>query len=191
MSSSGQPLLVIVTGPPATGKTSIASDIASMLAVPAFHKDDFKECLADELPGSGLGWSRQLGRAAYYLLFRAASACIEAGQSCLLEANFHPELSLPNLRAIARNARVVQVVCSGDPEILMRRYMDRYQEGERHPIQLDADERRMDALRTDFRRDHRLALDGLTIECDTTRPEPVDVEGLVSGIRAEIQTSTK
>lgn len=178
--SNEQPLLIIVTGPPASGKTTIARELARRLAIPAIHKDDYKESLADQIPGTTLDWSRQLGSAAYEMIYLTAKQLLVARQSCLLEANFHPVFSLPRLTRLAERCDVAQVVCSGDPEILLRRYLDRHAAGGRHPVHLDTNELRIEALRDDFRRDHQLDLPGRVLRCETTASEPVDIDRLVT-----------
>ena len=182
-----QPLLVIVTGPPASGKTSIAREIATDLSIPAIHKDEYKERLADLMPGDGLEWSQRLGRAAYEIILLTGESIVNAGGSCLLEANFHPVLSLPRLTGLASSSRVAQVVCSGDPEALMRRYLDRHAAGTRHPVHLDTNELRLETLLNAFRRDHCLDLPGPVFPCDTTAPEPVDVTVIVDDLRAMLE----
>jgi predicted kinase len=52
MSPSGAPLLVVVHGPPAAGKTTIAREIAERLRLPLIAKDTIKEALFDGL-GAG------------------------------------------------------------------------------------------------------------------------------------------
>ena len=184
---SGRPALVIVTGPPASGKTTIAREIGRFLRIPTFHKDDFKERLANTVPGSGLEWSRNLGSSAYEMLFLVGQTMVESGSSCLLEANFHPDLSIHRMERIANSARVAQVVCSGAEDVLMRRYFERHRSGGRHPVHLDLDEGRRELLRTSFRRDHVLALNGVVIRCDTTSPDPVDPKDIASCIGEELE----
>jgi len=181
--AAGRPLLVLVTGPPASGKTTIARELARRLEIPAFHKDDFKECLGDEIPGSTLEWSQRLGAASYRALYHVGQSLLEAGLSVLLEANFHPELSLPDLRAFASDADVAQVVCRADPDVLMYRYRNRYTSHGRHHVHLSADAHGAGYLEAAFRRDHRLDLAGLTLACDTTGAELVDAGALANEIR--------
>ena len=80
--------MLIVTGPPASGKTTIGRPLARALALPFLSKDLFKESLFDSLGGSDREWSRRIGLASTQLLFRCAEALLEAGHSCALESNF-------------------------------------------------------------------------------------------------------
>ena len=57
MGAGDGPLLVVVTGPPASGKTSVAEELASRLGVAFLSKDTFKEVLYEHL-GSGTSSSR-------------------------------------------------------------------------------------------------------------------------------------
>ncbi len=59
------PLLVVVTGPPAAGKTTIAREIARRLHLPLIAKDTIKEALFDGLGTGDLAWSQRLGTATY------------------------------------------------------------------------------------------------------------------------------
>lgn len=52
MSESETPLLLVVSGPPASGKTSIAEELAARLRIPFISKDTFKERLYEAF-GSG------------------------------------------------------------------------------------------------------------------------------------------
>ena len=57
------PLVVVVTGPPAAGKTTVARELACRLRLPLIAKDTIKEALFDGLGTGDLAWSRRLGEA--------------------------------------------------------------------------------------------------------------------------------
>jgi len=68
-----RPLVLIVTGPPASGKTTIGRPLARALALTFLSKDLFKESLFDSLGGSDREWSRRIGLASTQLLFRCGN----------------------------------------------------------------------------------------------------------------------
>src|SRR5207302_10807458 len=74
-----RPLVLIVTGPPASGKTTIGRPLARALALPFLSKDLFEEILFDSLASSDREWSRRIGLASMQLLFRCAEVLLEAG----------------------------------------------------------------------------------------------------------------
>jgi predicted kinase len=139
MASAALPLLVIVSGAPGSGKTTLAQRLAPALGLPALLKDDLKETLYDTLglPRDQKG-SQRLGAASMALLVRIAEQLLAAGAPCLIEANFQrggEALFAPLLPL----ARVVQLHCGGDPEVIVRRYAERAERGERHPGHRDHD----------------------------------------------------
>ena len=131
------PLVVVVTGPPAAGKTSVARELAARLRLPLIAKDTIKEALFDGLGTGDLAWSRRLGEATYLAMLGLAEESVGAGASLVLEANF---IRGGETRLAALPARFVQVHCSAPLEVLLERYGSR----ERHPGHVDAE--RIDAL---------------------------------------------
>lgn len=68
-------LFVVVTGPPASGKSTLAPPLARELALPLVAKDTIKDALMSVLPVPDVGASRQLGGTA------VAAMLAIAGQS--------------------------------------------------------------------------------------------------------------
>ena len=130
-----RPLLVIVGGAPSAGKTTLARTLAKRLDLAIVTKDDVKEALGDALGVADRERSRQLGIAAYAVMWSVARRTLESGAGLVLEANFYRELSEPPLVELARLARTAVVLCRADPAVRRRRYEERR---DRHPVHTDA-----------------------------------------------------
>ncbi len=128
------PVVLIVTGPPAGGKTTVGTRLAHDLRLPYLSKDMFKETLFEALGWSDRAWSRRLGGASMQLLFRCAAALLEARCSMMLESNFYDRWDTPQLLALQQRhpCRFVQVVCTAPGALLVERFERRAQSGDRH-----------------------------------------------------------
>lgn len=173
------PLVVVVTGPPASGKSTIARAIAEGLPAPLIAKDPIKELLFDALGAGDPQWSKKLGLATYALLFLAVEEEVRAGRSCVLEANFDHIEASAQLSALQLREpfRAHQIVCTASRDVLVERFVAR--SGSRHPGHID-DERLGDVVESiDAGRWRALDLEGEVIEVDTTSWAGVDVDDLV------------
>jgi predicted kinase len=129
--------LIIVTGLPATGKSTLAARLALALGVPLIAKDPIKEALFDALGTGDAGWSRRLSNASFATMFALAGGCLRAGHSLVLEGNFRPGEHEPPILACAPRA-VAQVLCTV-PEVRREaRLARRARSRTRPPGHLDA-----------------------------------------------------
>ena len=165
------PVVVVVQGPPAAGKTTVARELAALLHLPLIAKDTIKEALFDELGTGDLAWSARLGAATYLVLGALVEESAGTGASLVLEGNFVRGSEL-EAQLAALPTRIVQVHCSAPLELLLERYASRG----RHPGHLDNE--RIDALReaVESRKHDPLELPGETIRIDTSGP--VDLAAL-------------
>lgn len=134
------PALLIVAGLPATGKTTLARRIATQFTLPLIAKDSIKETLGEVLGCDDLAESRRLGRASIVLLYQFAQILLEACQSCLIEGYLYPNLAAQDLDALQQRCpfQALQIYCSTSPSIIVRRYQQRLESGQRHSVHMDA-----------------------------------------------------
>ncbi|HYI25620.1 MAG TPA: AAA family ATPase [Thermomicrobiales bacterium] len=139
--SRTSPMLVIISGVPGTGKSTLAGLLRQHLGWPVFDRDRFKEAMFD---ASGIaidaltqGQSRELGSMAESAMIVAASEVIGAGHSCIVESFFRPEASGSGLGRLVSGSTARQVHCVTPAEVSIARYRTRFERGGRHPVHLD------------------------------------------------------
>jgi predicted kinase len=182
------PTLIVVSGAPATGKTTIARELSEGLGVPMVSKDALKESLFNSLGHSDREWSRRLGRASMGLLFDFVEIQLAAGRSVIAESNFypHPYEDEGKIRACRERygASVFEVHCAGAPEVVLSRYRQRQGSDERHPghVMEPADYDELKA-RIEGGFFHPMALGGGLISVDTTDFEQIAYRALVDEVR--------
>ena len=117
------PLWLIVTGPPAAGKTTFVIRLAQDLGIPLFEKDTIKDLLYETLGFGDKDWSRQVAPIAIDVLFFAANQLLQNGVSVATESNFYRQFNSERASELASkvDARIVQIHCSAPPQVLIER----------------------------------------------------------------------
>jgi predicted kinase len=179
------PVLIIVSGPPCVGKTTLALRLAAAFSLPLMTKDMLKETLYDSLGWSDRAWSRRLGHAAMELLFLFAEAQLAAGESCIIEANFDPLLATPALLRLCRRhpCEPIQIQCRADPVVLSARFRERARSSERHPGHQDYTAEGEEFAASIPGRLGNLPIGGELIELDMTDLAAVDYEALYAQVK--------
>lgn len=181
------PALLIVTGHPATGKTTLAFALAAELGLPLVSKDALKEALFDTAGRRDRDWSRQIGCVALTLLYRLVEQHLALGRSPIVESNFRPDLDTPRmLRLRARLPfRPVQLRCVASPAVMVERYLARIAACERHPGHCERPDAASVALVQGLGWIEPLALGGPLLTVDTTDPATLDLAAVVRWAREQ------
>jgi predicted kinase len=134
------PTLIVITGFPCTGKTTMGRRLGEDLDIPFFYKDAFKEKMYDAMLNRGgeqsltLAMSRKLGGFSIDCLSIVAHELISKGRSLIIEANFDADLFSPVLTDLKASfpVQVIQVSLTAEGPTLVDRFVRR-EAGERHP----------------------------------------------------------
>lgn len=135
-----RPTLIIVSGPPGAGKSTIGLRIATEFRLPLMSKDAIKESLFDTLGWDGREWSKRVGMASLELLYDFVEEQLQVDRSVIAESNFYREFDAPKLSAIQsrQDCSLLEVYCTAANSTLMARYVARVESGERHPGHVDS-----------------------------------------------------
>jgi len=121
--------LIVVSGAPGSGKSSVAAAVGAGRAYPVISLDTVKESLADCLGLGDQDWSNQLGDAAAEVLFRLCPPRVNA----VVEAWWRGER---RQRAIREFAGALEIFCHCPGGLAAERMRWRLT-GARHPIHRD------------------------------------------------------
>lgn len=179
------PTLVIVSGPPGAGKSTLARPLARALNLPLLEKDRVKERFADALGDHAESISSNIGLAAVKQIIATADELLRSGNGVILESFFHKGISEQDLAPLLQNSRAVLVHVLADDELLISRFERRVSDPERHPIHKDGD--RLSDLKRYLAEGVAdiLELDCPHIVIDTTYG-PVDPEEVAFMVRDEL-----
>ncbi len=118
------PHLIVVTGRPGAGKTTLAHTLARMIRCPALIRDELKEGFV--MTGHDLPQTQANGLV-YDTFFQAIDLLLRNGITVVAEAAFQHRLWQPKLEPLEAIARIRIVVCSIDPAVAHARFMQRGQ----------------------------------------------------------------
>jgi predicted kinase len=174
---TSRPTLIVVTGPPGSGKTTLAHAIASAVGCPAICRDEIKEGMVHAAPG-GLafvpGPDDQLTRRTLPVFFGVLELLLTSGVTTVAEAAFQDRTWRRGLEPLLDLAQIRIVHCTVQADVAFRRIVRRAHD---HPLRrahadLPPSRRERLAAAARHRVGHsafsRLSLDAPSLEVDTT-----------------------
>lgn len=135
--------LILITGLPGTGKSTLARMLASRYRLPLICKDTIKEPLLDVIGARDRADSRRLSDASFAVMFALAGECLRTGTDLILEGNFRAGEHEPAVRAIAAaqaltSAPLAQILCRAAEPVRVARLQARATDPSRHAGHRDA-----------------------------------------------------
>ena len=124
---------ILVTGIPASGKSTLARELGARLGLPVFSKDAIKELLFDTVGFESREEKVRLGEASLRILCYNAAQLMQRQQPFILENNFENTGAEEVLSLLARHRyQAVTVTLTGDYRRIYERFLAREQSPERH-----------------------------------------------------------
>jgi predicted kinase len=179
-------MLVVVSGPPGTGTTTLAHALAAEITCPAICRDEIKEGMAhaagaEFVPGSG----DPLTQRTFDVFFDLLRVLVTAGASVVAESAWQDGLWRGGLEQLAADAKLRIVQCHVDPETAMRRARERKAT---NPIarraHADLIGWQLDDWKRVFAEFERLSLPAPSLDVDTTDGYVPEVPALVEFVNS-------
>ena len=169
-----RPTLIVVSGPAAAGKTTLAHRLARRIGCPAICRDEIKEGMVLNAPDFEPSTGDELTMRTLPTFFSVLRLLLESGVTTVAEAAFQDHVWQPRLEPLREIARIKVIQCVVDDAVARERTTLRMTHDPTRRAHADAD---ADSLRRAF---NRLALDVPSIDVDTTENYVPDLEFIAS-----------
>lgn len=178
--------LIIISGHPATGKTTLGRKLSEFLKIPFLGRDDIKESLFDSLGSDDREWSRKLGGASFKLLWQLAESMLMVGAPVIIETYFHGQVDREKFIELKHeyDCHFIEINCKADKQVRFARFKERNESGNRHPGHVD--HVNYNEVEKGVHEEITALNLGKVFELDTTDFKCIDYDKLFSGVESEI-----
>lgn len=183
--------VIIITGAPATGKTTYGKKIAEKLKIPFFSKDKIKEILFECTGDESLDYEskRKIGKSSYAVFYNQAEELMKVGVPLILESNFVKESSATLKRLIQTyHYNSITIRFETELEVLHKRFLEREKLPERHPgLVANGVFDDLETFKKMAEKAKEFKMDDKEIVIDTTNFANIDFEKVIEEIKGNLK----
>jgi predicted kinase len=132
-----RPYVVVISGAPGSGKTTLGWELSRRLHVPFISRDDIKTGLHVTHRSDDPQEVWRFAQVAFNTFFSVVAQLVAAGVSVAIEAAFHAEHAPADLDRLGRHATLIHIALDTPTQVSLRRYRARAEAGGRHPAHND------------------------------------------------------
>lgn len=130
---------IIISGPPCTGKTRLATWLSKELHIPYFERDQIMTIILEKLGAGNRVWKKRVSAASYRLLYYFTEILFAEHTAFIVESCFRPADDSSHFRQLQSTYSFwpIQIHCTANLQFILDCYRRRSEEGLRHPGWLD------------------------------------------------------
>lgn len=132
-----RPFVVVISGAPGSGKTTLGWELSRRLHVPFLSRDDIKTGLHVTHRSDDPAEVWRFSESAFDSFFSVAHHLLADEVSIVIEAAFHADNSTVGLQRLRGLASVMHISMTTPTNVSLRRYRRRAESGSRHPAHKD------------------------------------------------------
>jgi predicted kinase len=118
------PTLILVSGPPGSGKTTLAHAIAGRIGCPAIVRDEIKEGIVHAAGGERGEWGGAVSQRTFRTFYALIDLLLDRGVTHVAEAAFQ-RMYAADLQPLTERADVRIVHCTVEHELALARIVER------------------------------------------------------------------
>jgi len=160
------PTLVVVSGPPGAGKTTLALKLAAAAGCPAISRDEIKQGMAHAAPGFTGAPGDELTRRTLPVFFAVLELLLRSGVTTVAEAAFQDHVWRPRLEKLSGLAEIRVVHCTVGADVAFTRITRREQDDPLRRVHAAPDDAAEHAAA--HRAFRRVSIDAPALEVDTS-----------------------
>ncbi|MFA5095667.1 MAG: AAA family ATPase [Candidatus Paceibacterota bacterium] len=131
--------VIIISGPPCTGKTTLSKKIAKVFLLPVISCDSIRESLYDSFGCFDLTMFEKIRTASFLLMYDNLESLLSCKYNLVIDSTFWSGKSRVKIEKLQklRKFKCLQINLGASGKILWDRYQERTLSGHRHPGYLD------------------------------------------------------